>query len=95
MQDYALDLIKKWLSSSKSLAICFFSSSSSLSINTPQLLRHIIFSKVSLLSLFLSLDIIRDPWEKNLSLEAEEAGIWRYFLAIKTKQGYLNSWAFQ
>jgi len=49
---------------------------------------------VSLLSRFLSLDIIRAPWEKNLLLEAEEAGIAKYFLAIIAKQGYLALLAF-
>jgi hypothetical protein len=72
----------------------FFSSLflfSSSSLKTPQLLRHIIFSKVSLLSLFLILDIIRAPWEKNLLELAKEAGIPKYFLAIKDKTGYLEA----
>ena len=62
-----------------------------MSLNTPQLLRHIIFSKVLLLSLFRNLDIIRAPWGKNLLLEANEARIDRYFRAIKAKTGNLAS----
>jgi hypothetical protein len=44
---------------------------------------------VSLLSLFLSLLIIRAPRLKYLSEEAEVAGICRYFRAIRDKTGYL------
>jgi hypothetical protein len=46
-----------------------------LFIKTLKLLRHIIFLKVSLLSLSLCLNIIRDPSKKNLSLKAKEARI--------------------
>ena len=44
---------------------------------------------MSLFSLFLSLLIVKAPWEKNLSLEALVAGIARYFLANIAKTGYI------
>ena len=58
--------------------------------NTPQLFKQDIFSKVLLLSLLRNLVIIRVPCEKNLSLAAEEAGIPKYFRAIKARQGNLK-----
>jgi hypothetical protein len=50
---------------------------------------------VSLFSRFLSLLIIKAPFEKNLSEEALVAGICKYFLAIKDKTGYLSLLASQ
>jgi hypothetical protein len=63
-----------------------------LSIIKPQLLRDIIFSKVSLLSLFLSLLITKAPKLKNHLLGAEVAGIYKYFRIIVAKVGYLSLW---
>jgi len=61
-----------------------------LFIVKPQLLRDIISSKVSLLSLFLSLLITKAPRLKNLLLGAEVAGICKYFRTIIAKVGYLS-----
>ena len=67
-----------------------FSSASLIvsSLIIPQLFKAIIASKVDLLSLFLNLDIIKAPCEKNLSEKALVAGICKYFLAIKDKTRY-------
>ena len=70
--------MKNKLSSSEIVPLLSFSAfliSSSLSLKTLQLLQQAINSKVSLLRQFLNLDIIRAPWEKKRSEEAEEAGI--------------------
>jgi hypothetical protein len=56
----------------------------------PQLLRHNIFSKLTLVSLFLFLDIILVPWENIRSEEAEIAKICKYFRAIKNNTGNLS-----
>jgi hypothetical protein len=82
----------------ESCFLSFFSSfftCSNSSLNIPQLFKQEIFSKVSLLSLLRNLVIIRAPWEKNLSLAIKEAGIPKYFLAIKAKIGNLIALDFQ
>ena len=56
---------------------------------------YLINIKVLLLSLLRNLVIIRAPCEKNLSLVAEEAGIPKYFRAIKARQGNLEALDFQ
>jgi hypothetical protein len=80
-----------------SLKTCFslnlspFLTSFNSSINTPQLFSQDIFSKVLLLSLLRNLVITRAPCENNLSLAVEEAGIPKYFRAIKARQGNLEA----
>ena len=64
--------------------------SSSSSLNKPQLFKAIIYSKVSLNKRFLSLDIILAPWLKKYLEGAKVAGIYKYFLTIKDKIGYLS-----
>ena len=46
--------------------------------------------KVSLDKRFLSLDIILAPWLKKYLEGVKVAGIYKYFLAIKDKIGYLS-----
>ena len=83
-------LILALIASSNLLA----SSSSSTSLYIPQLFKQIVSSNVSLLSLFLALDIILAPWLNIRSEGAEVAGIARYFLAKIAKIGNLSLLAF-
>ena len=52
-------------------------------------LRQIIYLKVSLFILFLSLVVIKAPWEKKDSILAKVVGIAKYLLAIIANKGYL------